>query len=265
MLHRTGSGLIHYDLVGPEHGPVVFLIHSLTSDSGLWAEQVPPLLAAGYQVLRMDVRGHGGSSAPPGPYTTEMLAADAISLMDSLSIDRAHLVGLSMGGMIGQVMAADHPDRLASLMACCSASKWQGDETFIRGLMESVRKSGTLATVADVNMDMRFSPDYRTRAPRRWGALRATFMETSVDGYVHCLEAIMRHDVAAKLDSVRTPTLVLAGSEDRGMPPSVNKQVATQIRGARYVEILGGRHLPNVDFAPEFNSIMLGWLASSRP
>lgn len=260
MLLRRGSGHIHFDLVGPAEAPVVCMTHSLTSDGGMWAEQVPVLLGAGYQVLRLDMRGHGGSSPEPGSYTIESLAGDVLAVLDALAFDSVHLIGLSMGGMIGQVIAADHPERLKSLMACCTTSRWEGDEAFMRGRIATVREKGTLESIVDDNMWRRYAPGFQERNPTRYNALRETFLGTSLDGYFGCMDAILSHDVSGRLPGVRTPTLVVAGSDDQSTPPESNRRIASLIPGAAYREIAGGRHFPNVDFNVEFDAIMLDWL-----
>ncbi|WP_210483704.1 alpha/beta fold hydrolase [Microvirga antarctica] len=261
MLLVRDNGHLHYDLLGPASGPVVCMTHSLTSDSGMWAEQVPILLAAGYQVLRLDMRGHGGSSPYPGPYTIELLAADVVAILDSLGFTSVHLIGLSMGGMIGQVLAADYPDRLLSLMACATTSRWDGDEAFMRGRIETVRAQKSLGSIVDDNMWRRYSPAYQETHGPRWMALRETFLGTSLDGYFGCMEAILAHNVSGRLPGVTAPTLVVAGSDDVSTPPASNQEIARLIPGARYVEIPGGRHFPNVEFDDAFNQIMMDWLS----
>src|SRR5258708_31626818 len=101
MLINLAGRRIYYSLEGPEKGHVVCFAHSLASDGGMWAEQVPPLLAAGYRVLRLDMRGHGGSDAVAGDYTMEQLADDVAASPDFLGITRLQFVGLSIGGMLG--------------------------------------------------------------------------------------------------------------------------------------------------------------------
>jgi 3-oxoadipate enol-lactonase len=260
MLFRRHQGWLHYDLIGPATAPVVCMTHSLTSDSGMWAEQVAPLLEGGYQVLRLDMRGHGGSTPFDGAYTIEELAADVVAILDFLGFESVHLIGLSMGGMIGQVIAADYPGRLRSLMACATSSHWDGDPTWMRDRMELVRSTGSLAGIVDQNMERRYSDSFRLRCPARWTALRQTFLGTSIAGYLGCMEAILKHDVSARLSSVTTPALVVAGTDDLATPPEANWQIATTIPGADYAEIAGGRHFLNVEFEQEFNRIMMAWL-----
>lgn len=265
MLHDTGKCLISYDLVGPPEAPVVCMTHSLTSDYGMWAEQVPALLAAGFQVLRIDTRGHGGSTATKGDYTIEELSGDVLSVLDALGFrSGVHMIGLSMGGMMGQVIAADHPGRLASLMACCTASKWMGDTELMLSRIAAVRASGSLESIVEANMERRYGPGYRARRPARWQALRETFLGTSLDGYFGCMHACLTHDVEGRLGQVAIPTLVLAGSEDPTTPPADNRLIAEKIPGARYVEIAGGYHFPNVEYDGEFNRIMIDWLNEVR-
>src|SRR5258708_29066360 len=105
MLLPLAGRRLYYDLVGPEDGPVVCITHSLASDGGMWAEQLPPLLAAGYRVLRLDMRGHGGSDPVAGDYTMAQLADDVAASLDFLGLERVQFIGLSIGGMIGQAFA----------------------------------------------------------------------------------------------------------------------------------------------------------------
>src|SRR5208282_1617662 len=115
MLLPLPGRRLYYDLAGPENGPVVCITHSLSSDGGSWAEQVPALLQAGFRVLRIDMRGHGGSDPVPGDYTMSDLASDVATVLDGLSIPRVHYIGLSIGGMLGQAFALAHPQKLISI------------------------------------------------------------------------------------------------------------------------------------------------------
>lgn len=118
MLLPLAGRRLHYDIVGPEDGPVVCITHSLASDGGSWTEQLPPLLQAGFRVLRLDMRGHGGSDPVAGEYTMSALAGDVAAALEALSLPRVHYIGLSIGGMIGQAFAIEHSSKLISAMWC---------------------------------------------------------------------------------------------------------------------------------------------------
>src|SRR5262245_18019029 len=118
MLIPLQGRRLYYDLTGPENGPEVCIAHSLASDGGSWAEQVPPLLQAGFRVLRLDMCGHGGSDPVAGDYTMQALAGDVAAALDALAIPRVHYIGLSIGGMIGQAFAINHGAKLLSAMWC---------------------------------------------------------------------------------------------------------------------------------------------------
>ena len=124
MLLSLNGRRVYFDLAGPANAPVVCFTHSLNSDGGMWVEQMVPLLGAGYRVLRLDMRGHGGSAAVEGDYSMDALAADVKEALDVLGITKVHFIGLSIGGMIGQGFALAHPGYLASLTLCvrCSSS-----------------------------------------------------------------------------------------------------------------------------------------------
>ena len=108
MLLPLNGRNIAYDIAGPEAAPVVCMTHSLASDGGMWTEQLPPLLQAGFRVLRIDMRGHGGSGPVAGDYTQSDLATDVAAVLDALAIPRVHFIGLSIGGMLGQAFALEH-------------------------------------------------------------------------------------------------------------------------------------------------------------
>lgn len=118
MLLPLAGRRLYYDLAGPEDAPVVCITHSLASDGGSWAEQVPALLAAGFRVLRLDMRGHGGSDPVAGNYTMTQLAGDVTSVLEALGFARVHYIGLSIGGMIGQAFALEYRQKLISALWC---------------------------------------------------------------------------------------------------------------------------------------------------
>lgn len=263
MLLDAGGHSLHFDLLGPENAPLVCLAHSLSSDGGIWAEQVSPLLAAGWRVLRPDMRGHGGSAAPPAPYAMSELAGDVIAVLDALGVEKMHFVGLSIGGMIGQVLALDHPGRLHSLMLTGTSPKAvPGPPDMWPTRFAAIRTAGSVAPLADATMERWFTDAFRPGHGQRWQQVWNTIAGTSPEGYIGGAEAIIAFDVLDRLPEVRMPTLVVCGDDDPGTPAQGNRQIASLIPGARYQEIARARHIPMVEHPSLFARILLGWLES---
>lgn len=256
---------IAYDLVGPAGAPVVCMTHSLASDGGMWAEQVPPLLAAGFRVLRIDMRGHGGSDPVAGDYTMSQLAGDVVGVLDKLGLARVHYIGLSIGGMLGQALALEHGARVISAMWCdtlpaspAGAAQAWGDR------MKIVKEANSLLPLADPTMERWFTDAYKPKNPGRWQEIRDTIVGTSPAGYLGCAAAIQNYDFVSKLPSLKLPVLVVVGDGDAGTPPAGNKQIASLVPGARYEEIRNARHFPNVEHPNSFNRLMMSWFWTQR-
>jgi 3-oxoadipate enol-lactonase len=265
MLLPLKDRSIAYDLIGPENAPVVCMTHSLASDGGMWTEQVPPLLSAGFRVLRLDMRGHGGSDPVAGDYTMSHLAGDVAAVLDGLSIDRVHFIGLSIGGMLGQAFALEHSNRLASAMWCDTLpSSPAGADDVWKRRVDTVRGANSLAPMADGTIERWLTEKYKANKPGRYKQIRDTIIGTTPAGYLGCVAAIRNFDFVARLPSVKLPVLVVCGAEDAGTPPEGNRQIASLVPGGRYQEIADARHFPNVEHPDTFNRIMLDWLNARR-
>lgn len=265
MLIQLKDRRLYYDLMGPEGAPVVCFTHSLSSDGGMWAEQVPPLLAAGYRVLRLDMRGHGGSDPVAGDYTMAALADDVATALDFLAIDKVHYIGLSIGGMIGQALALGHGQRLLSAMWCDTSpqSPPNAKEAWAPRI-EAVQKANSTAPLADATMERWFTAPFKAKNPRRWAEIHTTAAATTAAGYLGCAAAILDFDFTPKLPSVTAPVLVICGDDDQGTPPAGNRKIAELVPGGRYEEIANARHFPNVEHPDVFNGLMLSWLDAKR-
>ena len=265
MRFSAGSRHIAYDFLGPGTGPVVCMAHSLSSDMGVWSEQVPALLAAGWRVLRLDMRGHGGSDPLGDRCTMSELAADVALALDHLGLDRVHFIGLSIGGMIGQTFALEHGHRLHSLMLTgTSPNAVPGGMAMWERRFELIAGAGSLEPIADETMTRWFTDAFRPRRPDRWRQIRDTVASTTPDGYVAGARAIIAFDAIDRLPAIALPTLVVCGDEDPGTPPEGNRLIAAKVPGARYQEIASARHIPMIEHPEVFNRIMLDWLASQR-
>lgn len=265
MLIRAGNRRICYDFVGPEAGPVICMAHTLSSDSGVWSEQVPALLADGWRVLRIDMRGHGGSDPVAGSYTMSELAGDVVTVLDFHGLDQVHFAGVSIGGMIGQVLGIEHPGHILSLMLCgTSANAVPGGMAMWRARFDAIDRAGSVEPLADDSMVRWFTDGFRPRRPDRWQQIRNTVANTTPQGYRGGAEAIIDFDVRDRLGSVKAPTLVICGDDDPGTPPAGNRLIAERIPGARYHEFADARHIPMMEHPVTFNRIMMDWLSAQR-
>ena len=259
MKARINGFDLAFRLEGPETARPVMFCHSLAADSGMWDEQMPVL--AGRRVLRIDMRGHGESAAPPGPYSLEMLASDVIALWDHLGIERSDFVGLSIGGMIGQALGIAHGGRVRSLMLCdtrCQSSAGQAaiwDER-----IATVRTAGSLEPVIDGTIPRWFSEAFVARAPQRVEQVRAMLRRCAVEGYAGCGRAIADFDFSGRLAEISAPTMIVVGRDDASTTVADAEAIHRAIAGSRLRVIDRCRHLPNIEDPAAFNAILSGWL-----
>jgi 3-oxoadipate enol-lactonase len=260
MQARVNDVVIHYEMEGPGDAPLVTLSHSLATTLELWDLQLPVLRGA-YRILRFDTRGHGSSSAPPGPYTMEMLAADVIGLLDHLAIRRTHFVGISMGGMIGQVLACRYPDRLEKLVLCDTTGRVPPETAPI--WEERIRTAETqgMKALAGQTLERWLSAEFRRDQPDITERIRKTILFTSVPGYVGCSRAISTFEVLDELLKVAAPTLIIAGEKDESTPVSAAEAIQRQIEGSELAVMSGAMHLSNIEAAGPFNRRLVSFLA----
>jgi 3-oxoadipate enol-lactonase len=253
---------VHYDLVGPESGPPVCMVHSLLLDSGVWSGQVPILLERGFRVLRIDISGHGGSDAPSGDYRMAQLADDVAAVVERLGLGGVHYVGVSIGAMIGQVLAARQWGALRSAMLCSS-----GIQTSAEGRrnwderIDNVRRARSVLPLAASSVERWFSASFKADSEAVCQTFRESIAGTSVDGYLGCAAAI-RDFEGVPLEAVQVPVLVVRGTEDMAASGQACGELATRTRG-RLVELAGAGHLPNVEQPAVFNRLLSEWLQSA--
>jgi 3-oxoadipate enol-lactonase len=261
-MHVRANGIdIHYEIEGDDGNPWIVMSHSLACDFSMWNEQVGPL-SRRYRVLRYDTRGHGGTTATSPPYTLDLLAEDAKALLDALGIARAHWVGLSLGGMIGEAFALRYPERLASLVLCDTTSRYPASAAAAWDERIRNARTGGMAALADPTLARWFTPAFHRARPEVIEAVRTTIVATPVDGYAGCGLAIATIDLTSRLPALNLPTLVLVGADDQGTPVAMAREIEQAIPGARLVVIPEAAHLSNIEQAAQFNEALLGFLGS---
>jgi len=250
--------VIHAELAGPEGAPVLMLSNSLGTNLHMWDDQVAPFTRH-FRVLRYDRRGHGRSGAPAGPYSMERLGRDALAVLDALGIDRVSWCGLSMGGMVGQWLGANAPERIDKLVLSNTAC-YYADRSFWAERIALVRKSG-VAPLAALTMERWFTKAFRDRAPPVIARMTEMFLKTSPEGYVGCIEAIRDMDHRALLAKITAPTLVIAGRHDPATPLELNEFIQAHIPGAR-LAVLDTAHIANVEAPQAYADTVLEFLLS---
>jgi len=250
---------INYELSGKKSGPVVILSHSLASSLKMWEPQVEALRSH-FQVLRYDTRGHGKSETTPAPYTLELLGEDALGLLDTLGMDRVHWVGLSMGGMIGQSIALNHPERLKSLALCDTASIIPPEAQPIWDeRIEGVRKIG-MKSQLETTMERWFTPSFLSLNPPILTLIKEEFLATPAEGYIGCAGAIRRLNYLERLNEINLPTAIIVGEDDPATPVSASQAIHEHIKNSKLVILPSTRHLSNVEQPRVFNENLVEFL-----
>jgi len=254
---------IHYELSGKEGAEVVMLSHSLASNLVMWRPQMD-VLSRHFRVLAYDTRGHGGSDATAPPYTLSQLGEDAVALLDALSIDAVHWVGISMGGMIGQCIALNRPDRFRSLSLCDTAARIPKEADPIwQERIDLVRKEGMGPTVQPT-LERWFTPRYLEHDPPMVEVIRQQILATPVDGCIGCSEAIRRLDYLDRLHEIKVPALIMVGEDDPGTPVEASRAMHDRIPQSRLVIIPSAAHLSNIEQADAFNHELMAFLMSVK-
>lgn len=257
---------LHHSLHAPEHSETVLLLHGMGSSGDDWVLQLPALTPR-YRVLTPDVRGHGQSGKPPGPYSIPQMADDMIELFDELQIDSAHVVGLSMGGCIGLQMAVAHSDRVRLFVSVNSFAKiraagWRGFARFLHrmwtlnfGTMDDVAEPVARAMFPRPEQDEIRRLTVKRIASNPKGPYRAT------------LRACLNFNALPHLGRVKCPALIVAGDRDLTVSMAVKKEMHRGLPHAELVIIPDSGHATPIDQPEKFNEILLEFLhnaASSR-
>jgi 3-oxoadipate enol-lactonase/4-carboxymuconolactone decarboxylase len=255
-LIETNDTTCYYRITGRDEAPVLMLAHSLGQDHGMWDPQIADL-SEHFRVVRYDIRGHGASGVTAGDYRIEQLASDALALADALRIDRFAFCGLSLGGMIGQWLAANAPHRVtAAVLANSSAT---ADAARMQARREAVLSDGMTA-IADMVMGRFFSPRLLTGRSAIVASARRTLLATDPVGYAGCCAAIRDMDLKALLSQIKIPTLIVDGTLDTSLPwRGFGEVLADQIAGARVVH-LEAAHLSNIERPHAFTAAVVQFL-----
>jgi 3-oxoadipate enol-lactonase len=254
----------NYRLEGPADAPVVTLAHPLGATLEMWDAQVSALLPS-YRVLRYDIRGHGGSEVPPGPYTLEHMAGDLLALLDALGIRETHFVGLSMGGLIGMTAALSFSDRIRRLVLGDTTAQYGAAvEGMWHERLRVAETEGMTESLIERTMAIWFTAKFREQHPTQVDRVRAMLRATDPRGYAASIRAIGFVNLVPRLGAIRSPTLVIVGEQDPGTPPAMAEVLHAKIPGARLVILPVAMHCSAVEAADAFNRAVGEFLAEGK-
>lgn len=249
----------HYRIDGRGERWVTF-VTGIANDLSMWDGQVAAL-ERDFNVLRYDLRGHGGTPASGGAYTIELLVSDLAALLDQLNIRRTSVIGLGLGGAIAQAFALAHPDRVDKLMPCCCRARMVPDFAAMwHKLREAVSTNG-LESIVEPTVQRWFSEDFKSRHPEVLEKIRKMIRSTTQEGYMGATAAFLGLDVEAELGSIKAPTLYVSGAEDKlGGPPALMEGLAAKVKGARHVSVPNAAHIANIQNPEGFNRVLMDFL-----
>lgn len=251
---RVNGVVIHHAVRGRGDGPTVAFSNSLGTDFRIW-DLVTPALERDFRVVLYDKRGHGLSEAPPQPYRMEDHIGDLEALLAHLGVEATALVGLSVGGMIAQGLAAKRPDLVTALVLCDTAHRIGTAEMWNQRI-DAVNGSG-IASLADAVMQRWFTPAYRRPDNPDFVGYTAMLVRTPADGYAGTCAALRDADLTSSTRALKQPTLCIVGDQDGSTPPDLVRSMAALIEGSRFKIVDGAGHIPNIE-QPETTARLIG-------
>ena len=247
---------INVEVSGADDAPALMLSNSLGTDLSMWDDQVDEFTEQ-FRLIRYDRRGHGKSGTTPGPYSFERFGRDILAVLDALEIDKVYWCGLSMGGMDGQWLGANAPERMEKLVLS-NTHYYYPDKAFWTDRIKFIRDKG-LSGLVDANMQRWFTQGFLARAPETIERMKAMFLASNLQGYIGCCEAIAAMDFRASNPRVTAPTLVIVGGQDVATPPAAGEAIAQQIPGAKVASV-DAAHISNVEQPQAYTDAVLDFL-----
>lgn len=251
---------LYYELSGDERGAILVLSNSLGSNLHMW-DKVLPWLESKYQVLRYDMRGHGMSSVPPGPYSLGQFGRDVVLLMDSLQIERVAFCGLSLGGMVALWLGIHAPQRVSRLVLANTSARI-GSRKMWQDRIAAVQDAG-MESLAEASVTRWFTASYRERHPHEMNKAREMIAANDAEGYTASCAALRDADLRGEINAILAPCLVITGKDDVVTPPSDGLALHASVRHSKYVE-LAASHLSSWERSDEFGAAVCGFMETGE-
>jgi 3-oxoadipate enol-lactonase len=250
---------INYEVEGPQNAPALILSNSIATNLHMWDDQAPAF-SKQFRLVRYDRRGHGKSAAPKGPYTIELLARDALAVADAVGAKKFNWCGLSLGGMVGQWLGANAPERL-NKMVISNTNYYYADKQAWDDRIKLVGEKG-MEALASPMMERWFPPEFRASAPEKVARVRAMLTATSTDGFIGCAYAIRAMDFRESNKRIGVPTLVIVGAKDVATIPAYGEEMVAQIKGSQLASIPDAGHIANIAQPKIYADTVIRFLAA---
>jgi 3-oxoadipate enol-lactonase len=260
MKIKANGITINYQIDGTDGAPCLVFSNSLATTIAMWDEQAAALKDK-FRVLRYDQRGHGATDAPAGRYPFDTLLADALGLLDALSIKKAHFAGVSMGGATALGLAQKHADRFGRIIVCDSpcqstpASSQQWEERIV------IAQEKGMAALVEPTVSRWFPAETVAKNPPHLDKVRGMIRDTPVNGFIGCAAALAAHDYASAITTVKCPVLFMVGEKD-GATPTAMRKLNEKLPGSHFVELPGAGHISNMDRPAEFTRAIREFLTA---
>lgn len=255
MIESNGAKF-NVEVTGDEGKPALMLSNSLGTNFHMWDDQMAEW-SKHFRIIRYDRRGHGGSDVTPGPYTMEQLGKDVIGILDALKVQKTNWCGVSMGGMVGQWLGANAPERFIKMVYSFNTS-YYADKAPWNDRIKLVQEKG-LAHIAGGNMERWFTGPFREKNPETMARMTKMFTDTKLEGYTACGAAVRDMDHRALLPKIKVPVLIIAGKEDKACTIEAAEFMKSQIPTAK-LHVMNTAHIGNVELADEYTKVVLDFL-----
>jgi 3-oxoadipate enol-lactonase len=259
-LLKVNGAKLYVSTAGPAGAPWVVFLNSMAADISMWEPQVVAL-SERYRVLCMDWRGHGRSRNEPAPYTLNMLSRDVVEVMQTIGVQRPHLVGTSLGGMIGMIIAIERLVPISSLTVCSALPRiapamaaWWSE------IAAQVRREGVGVTV-DGTISRWFTPEYAESNPTMIEQTRRMIESTTTDAYTGCIAAFRELDLFEDLVQIRVPTLFVVGENDHASTPEIMRCMYERVPNSRFQVVHKAAHLPSLEQPQAVNRALIEFFA----
>lgn len=252
----SNDAIIHFQTFGNSSKPALIFSNSLGTTLSMWQNQIDHFQKDHF-VICYDTRGHGQSSAPQGPYNIDQLGQDVVNLLDHLKIEKADFCGISMGGLTGQWLAINKPERFNHVVVCNTAAKI-GEQKAWLDRAKLVREQG-LKPIAETAALRWFTEPFIQSQATIVASLSNDLAASSAEGYASCCEALAKADLRDQLGKITIPVLIIAGQKDPVTTIIDGQYMLDRIANAQLVEI-NASHISNIEKPQDFNQALSDFL-----